>query len=189
MCVYCVTGIYVTPLTIGCFQQSFYPGHPDIQSVGRLIARGEDLRVLFCFSFDANWEYYIDSTLNSRYTQILQYLATTWRLSCKPLHAQHWQYPDWVDKRLFSPIGNVTTAWLQKSLSLSPWKQTRLKRYHDDLLRHLVAFSKFEWFMSSDPKIKNFGTHWLSISRSISIRTGNEQVNNLSCVIVPSMSN
>ena len=37
------------------------------------------------------------------------------------------------------------TQVLQKSLS-SSIKQTCFKRYHHDLLRHLVAFSKFEWF-------------------------------------------
>ena len=52
------------------------------------------------------------------------------------------------------------TRVLQKSLSLSI-KQTCFKRYHHDLLRHLVACSKFEWFMSSDPKIKNFSTHFV----------------------------
>ena len=52
------------------------------------------------------------------------------------------------------------TQVLQKSLSLSI-KQTCFKRYHHDLLRHLVAISTFEWFMSSDPKIKNFSTHFV----------------------------
>ena len=49
---------------------------------------------------------------------------------------------------------------LQKSLSLSI-KQACFKRYHHDLLRHLVAFSKFEWLISSDHKIKNFSTHFV----------------------------
>ena len=52
------------------------------------------------------------------------------------------------------------TQVLQKSSSLSI-KQTCLKRYHHDLLRHLVAFSKFDWFMSCDPKIMNFSTHFV----------------------------
>ena len=52
------------------------------------------------------------------------------------------------------------TQVLQKSLSLII-KQACFKRYHPELLRHLVAFSKFEWFMSSDPKIKNFSTHFV----------------------------
>ena len=46
------------------------------------------------------------------------------------------------------------------------WKCTQVsqayfKRYHHDLLRHLVAFSKFEWFISSDHKLKNFSTHFV----------------------------
>ena len=52
------------------------------------------------------------------------------------------------------------TQVLQKSLSLSI-KYVCFKRYHHDLLRHLVAFSKFEWFISSDHKIKNFSTHFI----------------------------
>ena len=52
------------------------------------------------------------------------------------------------------------TQVLQKSLSLSI-KQTCFNRYHHYLLRHLVAFLKFEWFVSSDPKIKNFSTHFV----------------------------
>ena len=34
-------------------------------------------------------------------------LAKRWRLSCKHMHAQRWQYPDCVDKHLFSSIENV----------------------------------------------------------------------------------
>ena len=49
------------------------------------------------------------------------------------------------------------TQVVQNSLILII-KQTCFKRYHHNLLRHLFAFSKFEWFMSSDPKIKNFST-------------------------------
>ena len=52
------------------------------------------------------------------------------------------------------------TQVLQKSLSLSI-KQICFVRYNHDLLRHLVAFSKFEWFMSSDPKFKNSRTHFV----------------------------
>ena len=52
------------------------------------------------------------------------------------------------------------TQVLQKSLSLSI-KQACFKRYHHDLLRHLVVFSKFEWFISADHKIKNFSTHFV----------------------------
>ena len=52
------------------------------------------------------------------------------------------------------------TQVLQKSLSLSV-KHACFKRYHHDLLRHLVAFSRFEWFISSDHKIKNFSAHFI----------------------------
>ena len=48
-------------------------------------------------------------------------------------HAQRWQYPNRVDKRLFSSIENVHRYYnLQKLLSLSI-KQTCFKRYHHDL--------------------------------------------------------
>ena len=52
------------------------------------------------------------------------------------------------------------TQVLQKSLSLSI-KQACFKIYHHDLLRHLVAFSKFEWFISSNHKFKNLSTHFV----------------------------
>ena len=56
---------------------------------------------------------------NSRY-RIIRNLAKRWRWSCKPRHAKqrNWQYPDRVDKRLFSSIENVSQV-LQKSLSFS----------------------------------------------------------------------
>ena len=83
-------------------------------------------------------------------------LAKRWRFSYKPL------------MRSTDSIPIVSTSccflhWkcaqvLQKSLSI---KQTCFVRYHHDLLRHLVAFSKFEWFMSSDPKIKNSSSHFV----------------------------
>ena len=40
-------------------------------------------------------------------------------------------------------------------------KHACFKRYHHDLLRPLVAFSKVEWFISSDHKIKNFSTNFI----------------------------
>ena len=43
----------------------------------------------------------------------------------------------------------------------SPRENACFKRDHHDLLRHLVAVSKFEWFISSDHKIKNFSTHFI----------------------------
>ena len=61
---------------------------------------------------------------------------------------------------------------LQNSSSI---KQTCLKRYHHDLLRYLVAFSKFECHASQKLRILAL---ILFISRSISIRTGNAQVDN-----------
>ena len=73
-------------------------------------------------------------------------------------HAQRWQYPDVSTRVCFLPL--KCTQVLQKSLSLSI-KHACFKRYHHDLLRHLVAFSKFEWFISSDHKIKNFSTHFI----------------------------
>ena len=80
---------------------------------------------------------------NSRYRKYA--IGQEMALVMQTTHAQRWQYPDRVDKRLISSIENVHRYTLQKSLSLSI-TQTCFKRYHHDLLRHLVAFSKFEWF-------------------------------------------
>ena len=60
---------------------------------------------------------------------------------------------------------------LHKSVSLSI-KHACFKRYHHDLLRHLVAFSKFEWFISSDHKIKNFSTNF--IHKAVALQYGPE---------------
>ena len=54
------------------------------------------------------------------------------------------------------------TQVLQKSFSLS----IKHAKFSKDLtimiyLRHLVAFSQFEWFISSDHKFKNFSTHFI----------------------------
>ena len=91
--------------------------------------------------------------LATRDTQFGQELA----LVMQTTHAD--SIPIVSDLCLFSSIENVTQV-LQKSLSLSI-KHACFKRYHQDLLRHLVAFSKFEWFISSDHKIKNFSTHFV----------------------------
>ena len=77
-------------------------------------------------------------------------------------HAQRMRSADSIPMcRLvcFLPLKMYTG--IQKSLSLSI-KHACFKRYHHALLRHLVAFSKFEWFISSDHKIKNFSTHFFN---------------------------
>ena len=61
----------------------------------------------------------------------------------------------------FLPL-KMYTPVLQKSLSLM-YKRGMFYIYNSDLLRHLVAFSKFERFLfsSSDHKIKIFSTHFV----------------------------
>ena len=85
-------------------------------------------------------------------------LAKSWRLSCKPRMRSADSIP--MCRLEFVFFHWKCTQVLQKSLSLSI-KHACFKRYHHDLLRHLVAFSKFEWFISSDHKIKNFSTHYI----------------------------
>ena len=78
-------------------------------------------------------------------------LAKSWRLSCKPRMRSADGIPMW--RLAFVFFLWKCTQVLQKSLSLSI-KHACFKRYHHDLLRHLVAFSKFEWFISSDQKLR-----------------------------------
>ena len=85
-------------------------------------------------------------------------LAKSWHLSCKPRMRSADRIP--MSRLAFVFFHWKCTQVLQKSLSLSI-NHACFKRYHHDLLRHLVAFSKFEWFISSDHKIKNFSTHFI----------------------------
>ena len=100
----------------------------------------------------------IQLILATRDTQFGQELA----LVMQTTHAQRMRSADSIPmcRLVFVFLHWKCTQVLQKSLSLSI-KHTCFKRYHHDLLRHLVAFSKFEWFISSDHKIKNFSTHFI----------------------------
>ena len=55
-------------------------------------------------------------------------------------------------------------------------------------MRHLVAFSKFEWFISSDHKIKNFSTHFIHKLQHFN-SDRKRPSRHFSCVIVPATSN
>ena len=112
----------------------------------------------FCSSVGFFLVYTVLTILATRDTQFGQELA----LVMQTTHAQRMRSADSIPmcRLAFVFFHWKCTQVLQKSLSLSI-KHACFKRYHHDLLRHLVAFSKFEWFISSDHKIKNFSTHFI----------------------------
>ena len=118
------------------------------------------IRLRFCRT-KIKQVFVIQHEINSRYPRYAIW-PRAGGLSCKPRMLKRMRSADSIPmcRLVFVFFHWKCTQILQKSLSLSI-KHACFKRYHHDLLRHLVAFSKFEWFISSDHKIKNFSTHFI----------------------------